>query len=348
MGTGIGTSPDYTVADSTKNGHHKMLKVLPTTQECHLYILRGDETVKDLSRSLRGCSSMAGKPELGRTSSLEAGMDCGINTSFRPCKVMYQCTEIVPQFAFPVNPNSGFFNMRSSTPSPLAAFMLFASSVLCQNPTTTTINLGCYTSTGITSQKSVPVVVYTSTVTVTTALPKITVTKVTSTSTATTISTITPSIASTATWTITPPPVTVTSTSLVTALGATTTTTITPGWDRLKRHPAPTPAAPLFPRAHAIDRRGGFPQTVYCGAEVYVRTTKTITSVTHTAVSYATTTSTFTATINEVVSTQTITPAISTISSTVTVASTVVSTCFEGEKTTVCIHILNLYPSRLE
>ena len=131
----------------------------------HLYILRGDETVKDLSRSLRGCSSMAGKPELGRTSSLEAGMDCGINTSFRPCKVMYQCTEIVPQFAFPVNPNSGLFNMRSSTPSLLAAFMLFASSVLCQNPTTTTINLGCYTSTGITSQKSVPVVVYTSTVT---------------------------------------------------------------------------------------------------------------------------------------------------------------------------------------
>lgn len=77
-------------------------------------------------------------------------------------------------------------------------------------------------------------------------------------------SSITAAATSITTSTTTPPAVTLTSTSVTTAAGSTITTTVTPTAVVQKRDQGFSQAVPLAPRAHAIDRRGGFPQTAYC------------------------------------------------------------------------------------
>ena len=51
--------------------------------------------------------------------------------------------------------------MHFALSSSLAALMIFTSSVLCNNPTTSTILVGCTTSNGATSKKSVGTTTYT-------------------------------------------------------------------------------------------------------------------------------------------------------------------------------------------
>ncbi|KAG6995699.1 hypothetical protein G7Y79_00043g079830 [Physcia stellaris] len=149
--------------------------------------------------------------------------------------------------------------------------------------------------------------------------------------------TITPSL-TTAQVTITPPPITVTSVSVTTLPGITVTATISLDASIKKRDQT----APIFAHAHAIGRRESYPQAVYCAIadcgfllqdEVSVRTTKTVTSVTKTAVTSTCPTSTSTVTKTSIVSTQTASPTTNTKTVTVANTASTVSTTLAPAKT---------------